>query len=117
MTALGFDQTRGTIGAGRLGDVTGPDRSGKEAKPLRKCAYVILDDGGKIVAECGTILREGNRGCFCSLHTEMKVRGAKYIEREAAKKRDRAAREHLRLVRDRSPGSQHLTCHKRENRD
>jgi hypothetical protein len=102
MTALGFDQTRGTIGAGRLGDVTGPDLSGKEAKPLRKCAYVIVGDDGNIVGRCGTILREGNRGCFCSLHTKMKVRGAKYIEREDAKKRNRAAREHLHLVRDRN---------------
>lgn len=101
MAALGFDPTRGTIGAGRLGDVAGPDHSGKEAKPLRKCAYVILGDDGKIVSRCGTILREGNRGCFCTLHTDIRRKGEKYTDREDAKKRDRRAREarrHLRIV-------------------
>lgn len=97
MTALGFDPTRGTIGAGRLSDVAGPDRSLKSDQPVRKCAYVLTDDNGKVVGECGTILRTGNRGCFCHLHTEMKVKGQKYTAREAEKKRAREAHKHLHL--------------------
>lgn len=98
LVALGYDPARGTIGASRLGDVVGPDR-GVQDRPPRKCAYVIRDDQGKVVGTCGTILREGNKGCFCAMHTRMEPKGAKYIAREEEKKRQREARKRLHLIR------------------
>jgi hypothetical protein len=95
LMALGFDPVKGTVGALRLGDIVGPDRSSRETRPLRKCAYVIVGDDGKVVGRCGTVLREGNRGCFCAMHTEMKVKGARYVASLEARKRRRL----LHLVR------------------
>jgi hypothetical protein len=89
MASLGFDPTRGTIGASGLGDVAGPDRSSREAGPLRKCAYVIVGDDGKVVGTCGTILREGNHGCFCTIHTSIKRKGEKYTNSVAVRRRKR----------------------------
>jgi len=88
LVALGYDPTRGTIGASRLGDVVGPDRKIKD-RPLHKCAYVLTDDQGEAVGTCGTILSERNHGRFCALHTQMKIRGEKYVRSQEAKKRRR----------------------------
>lgn len=86
---LGMDPATGTIGASRLGDVAGPDRSPKEpeGQPQRKCAYVITDEKGHIVGRCGTTLRKGNRGCFCTLHAELRVKGEKYVQSLEARRR------------------------------
>lgn len=103
MTTLGFDPVSGTIGANTLGDVAGPDRSSREPRPLRKCAYVIKGDDGRVVGTCGdtcgTILREGNRGCFCALHTKLKVKGEKYTRSEDERKA-RTAQKKIHLVRN-----------------
>lgn len=89
LLTLGYDPARGTIGASSLGDVVGPDRKGEEKSTKRRCAYVIRNDAGMIVGTCGTILREGNHGRFCALHTQIELKGARYIAREEARKRCR----------------------------
>ncbi len=97
LVALGFNPATGTIGASRLGDVVGPDRKIQD-RPRRKCAYIIRGDDGKIVGTCGTILSERNHGRFCALHTKLEPKGAKYVAYEEAKRRQRDAKKHLRLV-------------------
>lgn len=66
---LGMDQGTGTVGASSLGAVHDSAKNGGESKKR------ICHEPG-----CGTVLRSGNPGNFCSLHTCGERRGKKYVD-------------------------------------
>ncbi len=83
-SALGMDQGTGTVGANSLGDVHDSGRSTDDGKP-RRCQE----------PDCGTILRSGNTGHYCSMHTFAERKGKKYTDGVA-----RARRKRMHVVRN-----------------